>query len=427
MTGLFMILLIVFLVAGLPVAQAIGLSSLIGQAQTTGVQLTTLGGRIFGAVNKESMICIPMFLFAGALMNSGGVTKRLFGFANKLVGWFPGGLAHVNIVASLIFAGMSGSSLADLGGLGAMEMHAMREEGFPEEVTIAVTGCSSLLGPMIPPSVVLIMYGVLSGASIGALFIAGVLPGVIMALFMMAFVVVLDKKYHFPRHPVTPPKELLKSFLEAIPSLMTVVIILVGIYTGVFTTNEAGSIAALWALFLAVVVYREVGFKDIPRITKGVMEHIGSVTLIMGFAAIFSSVLVRSMLPQKIAAWLTTVITSRAGIMLALVIFLLICGCFMETNASMAILLPIFIPILQQHQISLVQFGIIFELAFGIGGMTPPFGLLIFMMQQISGMNSGRIIKAYMPWIILMILCLLVIAYVPAISLWLPKMAGFSI
>lgn len=427
MVGIFLLVLLVLLVGGLPVAQSIGLSALIGQMETTGLQLGSFATRVIGSLNSANMICIPMFLFAGALMNRGGITKRLFHFANMLVGWLPGGLAHVNIVASLIFAGMSGSSMADLGGLGTMEIKAMRDEGFPDEVIVAVTGCSSLLGPMIPPSVVLILYGMLSGASIGALFIAGILPGVVMALFMMGYVVVLDKKYHYPRHPLPSFKEFVKAFLDAIPALMTVVIILVGIYTGIFTTNEAASIAALWALFLSTVIYKEVKWKDILEIARDMIDHVGSITLIMGFASIFGSVLMRSLLPQKLAAWMTSVISNPYIMLFAIVVFLLICGCFMETTASMAILLPIFLPILTMHNISLVQFGIIFELAFGIGGMTPPFGMLIFMMQRISKMSSEKIIKAYIPWIILMVACLLLITYVPGISLWLPRLAGFNV
>lgn len=427
MSGLFLIILIVLLIGGLPAAQTIGISALIGQMQTTGLQLSSFATRVIGSMNSSNLICIPMFLFAGALMNRGGVTKRLFNFCDKLVGWLPGGLCHVNIAASLVFAGMSGSSMADLGGLGAMELKAMHDKGYPDDVSVAVTGCSSLLGPMIPPSVVLILYGMLTNASIGALFLAGIVPGILMALFMMVYTIILDKKYHFPKEPRCSAKELLKAFLDAIPSLMTVVIILIGIYTGIFTANEAGAIAALWALFLATVIYKEVNVKDIVTIVRDMISNIGSIILIMGFASILGVVLVRSLLPQKLAMWVISVISNRYLMIFCITVFLLICGCFMETTAAMSILMPILIPILGEFGFSLVHFGIIFELAFGIGGLTPPFGMLIFMMQRVSGMKSADIIKAYLPWIILMILCLLVIVYVPEISTFLPQMAGYSI
>lgn len=427
MTILFLIVLVILLLVGVPVAQAIGMSALLGQLQTTGLQLTSFASRVVGSMNTSNMICIPMFLFAGALMNRGGVTRRLFKFANSLVGWLPGGLAHVNIVASLIFAGMSGSSMADLGGLGTMEIKAMRDQGFPDDVTVAVTGCSSLLGPMIPPSVVLILFGSLTGTSIGALFIAGVLPGVLMALFMMGFVVILNARHHYPKESRPKFKALVRDFLDAIPSLMTVIIILLGIYTGLFTTNEAGAIAALWALFLATVVYKEVKWKDIVDIASEMVDNMGSIVLIMGFASIFGSTLMRALIPQAVATWLTSIITDKNLMLFAITVFLLICGCFLETTSSMSILMPIFTPILAMFDVSMVHFAIIFELAFGIGGMTPPFGMLIFMMQRISKMSSERIIKAYLPWIILMIVCLFCIVFIPGISLLLPKLAGFPV
>lgn len=427
MTVIFLLVLVVLLLGGVPVAFSIGLSSLLGQLQSTGIQLTSFATRVIGSLNTDNMVCIPMFLFAGALMNRGGVTRRLFKFCNSLVGWLPGGLCHVNIGASLIFAGMSGSSMADLGGLGTIELKAMKDEGFPDEVSVAVTGCSSLLGPMIPPSVVLILYGSLTNTSIGALFMAGLVPGIVMALFMMGYVLILDRKYHFPRHPRPKLKTVWKDFLDAIPSLMTVVIILVGIYTGLFTTNEAGAIAALWALFLSTVVYKEVTWKDVVGIVRDMVDQMGGITLIMGFANVFGSVLMRALIPQTVASWLTSIISNKYLMLLALTVFLLICGCFLETTSTMAILMPILTPILNLHAISFVQFGIIFELAFGIGGMTPPFGMLIFMMQKISGMSSERIIKAYVPWIILMTVCLLFIVFVPGISLLLPKLAGLGV
>lgn len=358
-------------------------------------------------------------------MNGGGVTKRLFRFANDLVGWLPGGLAHVNIVASLIFAGMSGSAIADIGGLGSIEIQSMREQGFPEEIIVSVTGCSALLGPMIPPSVVLILYGVWTEQSVGALFMAGILPGIVMALFMMGLIVVLDRKYHFPRQKKATAKELVISFLDGVPAMTTVVIILLGIYSGLFTTVEAASVALLWALILSVVVYRELDIRDFPKIVSGVLDTIGTMTLIIGFASVFGSVLVRSMIPQKIAAAVTSAITSETLMLFAIIGVLLLAGCFLDTSSGMAILLPILVPVLQAQNYSLLQFGVVFTLAFGIGGMTPPFGVLIFMMQKVTGNTTEMVVRSFVPWMVLMLICLLLMVFVPGITLTLPKLAGY--
>ncbi len=425
MSGLFVIGFLFLLITGVPVVQSIGIGSLLGQMETTGVAVTTFATSVIGGLNKSTIASLPLFLIAGALMNGGGVTKRLFKFANYLVGWLPGGLAHVNIVASLIFAGMSGSAIADLGGLGTIEIKAMRDKGFPEEIIVAVTGCSALLGPMIPPSVVFIMYGVWTSQSIGALFMAGFLPGIVMALGMMVLVTVLDFKYHFPRQKRPSAKEMLFAFLDSIPAMMTVVIILLGMYTGIFTTTEAASIAVLWALFLSTVVYKEIKVKDFVDMIGNVMDTMGSMTMIIGFAAVFGTVLIRSLLPQTITAAVTSAITSDALMLLVIVVILLICGCFLETTSGMAILLPILIPILEAQNFSLIQFGIVFTLAFGVGGMTPPFGVLIFMMQKITGNTTEMVVKSFVPWIILMIICLLLITFIPEISLTLPRLAGY--
>lgn len=427
MNFLFLIVLILLMLCGVPVAYSIGIATLIGMATHSGIQWGTLASSSLSGINSFTFLAIPLFLLAGKLMNTGGITRRLFRFAKDLVGWLPGGLGHVNVICSVIFAGMSGSAVADAGGLGAIELKAMRDDGFDDEFTCGVTACSSMLGPMIPPSIPMIVYGTISGASIGALFLAGVVPGILMALIMMGvvFIYAVIKKY--PREKFPSLSEAAISFKEAVLSLMTVVIILLGIYTGIFTATEAAAIVVIYAIILSVFIYKEVSLKDLGTMVAETVHDSATIGLVVAFSAMFGSILVRSMIPQKIAAAISGAVDSRVALLLLINVFLLVVGMFMDATAAITILVPILLPLVKEWGISPVQFGIIFVLNMGIGSMTPPFGILIFVMSKLSGLPAMRLVKAYIPWMGAMIAALLLVNFVPQLSLTLPVLANYSV
>lgn len=427
MNFLFLIVLILLMLCGVPVAYSIGIATLIGMATHSGIQWGTLASSSLSGINSFTFLAIPLFLLAGKLMNTGGITRRLFRFAKDLVGWLPGGLGHVNVICSVIFAGMSGSAVADAGGLGAIELKAMRDDGFDDEFTCGVTACSSMLGPMIPPSIPMIVYGTISGASIGALFLAGVVPGILMALIMMGvvFIYAVIKKY--PREKFPSLSEAAISFKEAVLSLMTVVIILLGIYTGIFTATEAAAIVVIYAIILSVFIYKEVSLKDLGTMVAETVHDSATIGLVVAFSAMFGSILVRSMIPQKIAAAIFGAVDSRVAPILLINVFLLVVGMFMDATAAITILVPILLPLVKEWGISPVQFGIIFILNMGIGSMTPPFGILIFVMSKLSGLPAMRLVKAYIPWMGAMIAALLLVSFVPQLSLTLPVLANYSV
>lgn len=427
MSMLFLLALVVLMLCGIPVAFSIGISSVIGMLTNQGIQWGTLASSSLSGINSFTFLAIPLFLLAGKLMNTGGITNRLFRFAKDLVGWLPGGLGHVNVICSVIFAGMSGSAVADAGGLGAIELKAMRDDGFDDDFTCGVSACSSMLGPMIPPSIPLIVYGTVSGASIGALFLAGVMPGILMAIIMMAVVFIYAVVKKYPRSKFPGIKEFVTGFKEAILSLMTVVIILLGIYTGIFTATEAAAIVVIYAMFLSVVVYREISVKELGQIIAETVHDSATIGLIVAFSSLFGNVLVRSMVPQKIAAGISSVVDSKTALILLINVFLLVVGMFMDSTAAITILVPILLPLVKEWGISPVQFGIIFVLNMGIGALTPPFGILIFVMSKVSGLPSMRLVKAYLPWIAAMLVALLIVSFVPQLSTVLPTIANYSV
>lgn len=423
----FLILLIVFLVVSVPVAYGVGLSSFVGMIFNGGIQWSSFITSAIGGINSFTMLAIPLFLLAGKLMNTGGVTHRLFRFAKVLVGWLPGGLGHVNVVCSVMFAGMSGSAVADAGGLGAIELKAMRDDGYDDDFSCAVTATSSLLGPMIPPSIPMIIYGTLSGASVGALFLAGIIPGVLMAVVMMLLVLIYAIIRKYPRASFPKLRETLSAFKSAILPLLTVVIILVGRFSGFFSATEAAAVAALYALLLSTVIYKEITLRDLKQILLDTVKDTASIGIIIATGALLGSVLVRSMLPQRIAEAISGVVTSQWMLLILINLFLLVVGMFMESTAAMTILVPILLPIVTAWGISPVQFGIVFIMNMSIGTLTPPFGILIFVLSKISGLDVARLVKAYIPWIGIMTIVLLLITFIPQLTLALPIMSGLSV
>lgn len=394
---------------------------------TTGMKWSILSQYLYTGTNSFTLLAIPLFLLAAKLMNTGGITRKLFAFCMKVVGWLPGGLGHVNILSSVIFAGMSGTAVSDAGGLGAIEIKAMNENGFDNDFSCCVTAASSTLGPIIPPSIPLVVYATVSGASVGALFMAGIVPGIVMALIMMVVVTVYAVKRHYPRTKFPTLGEFFHALKEGFLPLLAPFILLVGIYGGVFTPTESAAIVVLYSLALDVFVYRELTMKKFVAILKDTVRDSLTIALIIAGATFFGYVATRAKIPQMILASMTSVVSSKFTLLIIINVFLLIIGCFLETASAITIVVPLILPLLAAYDINLTQFGIVMVLNLMIGLLTPPFGLVLFVISRIGNISIGKFSKALVPWLVALVAALLLVTFVPQLSLWFPTLLGMSV
>jgi tripartite ATP-independent transporter DctM subunit len=368
------------------------------------------------------LLAVPFFILAAQIMNSTGITKRIFRFASTIVGHFPGGLAQVNIVDSMIFAGMSGSAIADASGAGLMEIEAMVSQGYEKSYATAVSAASSTIGPIIPPSIPMVIYAVIAEASVGKLFLGGIIPGIFMGLAMMVITHFIAKKRGFYRDRRATLKEFLDAFKEAFLALSTVAILLGGIYTGVFTPTEAAAIAALYALFLGTVVYKELGLRDVFQIFSRIVISCGFITFIISTSAIFSWIIAREQVPQRLAEVMLSLTTSKYLILLIMNILFLILGMLMDTNAIMLIFLPIVLPVVKSVGIDLVHFGVVVTLNLMIGLLTPPFGVLLFLLNGLTKVPIEDILREVFPYILVLVFVLFLITYWEGPVMFLPNL-----
>lgn len=419
-------MLLLFLLK-VPVYISMALTGCALMVATSGMKWSILTQYLYTGTNSFTLLAIPLFLLAAKLMNTGGITKKLFAFCMKVVGWLPGGLGHVNILSSVIFAGMSGTAVSDAGGLGAIEIKAMNEHGFDNDFSCCVTAASSTMGPIIPPSIPLVVYATVSGASVGALFMAGIVPGIVMALLMMVVVTIYAIKRHYPRTKFPTFHEFGHALKEGFLPLMAPIILLVGIYGGVFTPTESAAIVVLYSLFLDVVVYRELSFKKFIAILKETVRDSLTIALIIAGATFFGYVATRAKIPQMILTSMTSVVSSKVTLLLIINVFLLIVGCFLETASAITIVVPLILPLLTAYNINLTQFGIIMVLNLMIGLLTPPFGLVLFVISKIGHISIGRFSKALVPWLGALLAALLLVTFIPQLSLWFPTMLGMSV
>ena len=421
-----LVLLVLFL-AGLPVTYALGYSALFIMYFSTGMKWMTIAQQMIYGLNSFTILAVPLFLLAGKLMNKCGVTDRLFGFARTLVGWMPGGLGHVNVLASVIFAGMSGTAIADASGLGLIEIKAMKDAGYDKDFSCAVTAASSTMGPIIPPSMPLVVYGTISGASIGALFIAGLLPGVIMALLMMGLVFIFATKHKYPRDKFPSFHEFLHACKLGILPCLTPVIILLGIYTGIFTPTESAAVVVVYAAFLGVVVYKELTLRQLAKVFKETVGDAIGICILISAATLFGNVLVKATIPQTLMKMIVSVIDDKLVFLLVLNVALLVVGMFMETVSSITILTPIIVPVAVAFGVSTVHLGIIMVLNLMIGVVSPPFGVVLFAINKVGEISFGRLVKAMLPWYVVLLVALVIITLVPWLCTWLPSTMGFAV
>lgn len=421
-----LVLLLALFLMGIPVAYSLGLSALFIMTCSGGVKWATVCGQMVAGINSFTILSVPLFLLAGNLMNRCGVTDRLFRFARVLVGWLPGGLGHVNVLASFIFAGMSGTAIADASGLGRIEIKAMEDAGYDKDFSCAITSASSTLGPIIPPSMPLVVYGTISGASIGALFLAGVIPGAIMALMMMGLVTVISIRRKYPKDALPGFRQLLRACKEGFLPCLTPVIILLGIYTGIFTPTESAAIAVVYAAALGLFVYREVDFKGICEVVRQTIGDSVGLCALVATSNLFGTALVRARIPQTITASVMGGIDHEVVFLLLVVVMLLVVGMFMETVSAIAILTPILVPIATSLGVDLVHLGIVMVLTLMIGVLSPPFGVVLFAVSRVGEIPMARLIRALIPWFVLLIGSLLVVTLVQETCTWLPSLANLG-
>ena len=417
------IALIVFLVllfTGLPLYVNLGLSSFIYMFLTNSNPMIVVQ-RITQASNSFTMIAAPFFILMGNLMNTGGVTRKMFRFANEIVGSVPGGMGHANVLCSALFAGMSGTAVADAGGLGNIEIEAMREIGYDDDFSCAVTAASSVLGPIIPPSLPMVIMAVTVGASVGRCFVGGVIPGVLIASALCMLVAYYANKRCYPRKPRATPRVLWLAFKDAALALLSPIILFAAIYTGVVTTTEAALIAAFYSLIIGVLAYKDLKIKDLPRVMLSTCETTGVVLSIVMTANIFCYILTVAQIPQMITAFLMS-IQSKFVFLIVINLFLLFVGCFMEGTAAILILGPILVPAMMKMGVSETQACLIMVVNLMIGVITPPVGVVLYVTSNVAKVSASRVIKATTPFLVPLFIVLMIITFVPAVTNWLPNL-----
>jgi TRAP-type C4-dicarboxylate transport system permease large subunit len=464
-----LILIVSFLglmLCGLPVAVAMAGGSLVYILVSGSVPDIVLAQRMIAGIESFPLLAVPFFILAGNLMNIAGITGRIYQFAVALVGWMRGGLGQVNIIGSVIFSGMSGTAIADAAGLGSIEIKAMKEHGYSTEFAVGVTAASATLGPIFPPSLPFVIYGMMANVSIGALFVAGILPGLCMTVLMMATVAYFARRNGWGGDVAFDWGRLGGATLEilvvlafpmavwlavkagvsvnlaagtafaallwldwrynfsAVLALMAPVILIGGMTMGWFTPTEAAVAAVIWALFLGLVRYRSMTIRTLAQATFETIETTASVLFIVTAASLFAWLLTTTQAAQALADWILSITSNKWVFLLLANLLILFVGCFIDTIAAITILVPILIPIVLKLGIDPIQFGIIMTLNLMIGLLHPPLGMVLFVLARISKLSVERTTMAILPWLVPLMLALVAITYIPAITLWLPQQMG---
>ncbi|KAA8727633.1 MAG: TRAP transporter large permease [Ewingella americana] len=415
----------VMLAIGVPVAYAVGLSAVAG-ALWIDLPLEALMIQLTNGVNKFSLLAIPFFILAGAIMAEGGIARRLVSFAYIFVGFIRGGLSLVNIVASTFFGAISGSSVADTASIGSVMIPEMEKKGYPRDFAAAVTASGSVQAILTPPSHNSVIYSLATGGtvSIAALFIAGILPGLLLSLTLMVMCVVFAHKRGYPKGERVPFKQALKIFVDTLWGLMTVVIIMGGILSGVFTATESAAIACLWSFFVTMFIYRDYKWSELPKLMYRTVKTVSIVMILIGFAAAFGAVMTYMQLPMRITEFFTSISDNKYVILMWINIMLLLIGTLMDMAPIILILTPVLLPVINSLGIDPVHFGMIMLVNLGIGLITPPVGSVLFVASAVSKQSIEKVVKAMLPFYLVLFAVLMMVTYIPAISLTLPKLFG---
>ncbi len=460
------ILFLVFMIGGVPVAMAMAGASLVYILWVGNLPGFAVIHRMIGGIDSFPLLAVPFFILAGNLMNNAGITNRIYNYALALVGWMKGGLGHVNVVGSVIFAGMSGTAIADAAGLGTIEIKAMKDHGYETEFAVGVTAASATLGPIIPPSLPFVIYAMMANVSVGALFLAGILPGLLMAALMMLTVAYYahknnwgsDVKFEWPRvikalietgivvawplavfyaidagaqPQFTVAAALVALFaadhrykFQAVLPIMTPVLLIGGMTSGLFTPTEGAIAACVWAMFLGLAWYRTLSWKMFVKVCLDTVETTSTVLFIVAAASIFGWMLTATGVTAAIASWVLA-FTNDAWVFLLLAnALMLFVGCFLEPTAAITILVPLLLPIARQLGVDPVHFGLVMVLNLMIGLLHPPMGMVLFVLARVAKLSLERTTMAILPWLVPLLVSLVILTYIPAISLWLPRAMG---
>lgn len=421
---IFLIALLSLVLIGMPVGFAMGVTSILVLIIDRGIDAIPYGivaQRMIYGVNSFPLLAIPFFLLVGRLMNTAGITDRIFGFCNSLIGHVRGGLGHVNILASMIFAGMSGSAVSDAVGLGQMEIKAMKDEGYDLEFSAAVTAASATIGPIVPPSIPMVMFGVLGNVSVGALFIGGLIPGVLMGLFMMLTVTVVAKRRGYPVRQRSSFGFVLRSTARAFFPLLSPAILIGGIWLGMFTPTEAAAVAVVYSLLLGMAFYRQINLRMLMKVMREALDDAAILLFIISAASLYGWLLARYRITVIIAESILSITQEPMLILLIINVFLLIVGFFMESLAAINILTPILMPLALKIGVNPIQFGVMMVLNLMIGLITPPVGMVLYATQRVAGVPFDKLQRAVLIFFIPLILVLIAIITIPALTTWLPS------
>jgi TRAP-type C4-dicarboxylate transport system permease large subunit len=461
------IVFLALMAGGMPVAMAMAGASLIYIAFSGNPPPFVVIHRMIGGIDSFPLLAVPFFILAGNLMNNAGITNRIYNFALALVGWLKGGLGHVNVVGSVIFAGMSGTAIADAAGLGTIEIKAMQDHGYETEFAVGVTAASATLGPIIPPSLPFVIYAMMANVSVGALFLAGILPGLLMALLMMLTVAYYAHKngwggdikftgtrfgkavietgvvvawpmamYYLVEFGAQPQVTVILGLVvlfaadryfrfEAVLPIMTPVLLIGGMSTGVFTPTEGAIAACVWAMVLGLAWYRTLSWKRFVKVCLDTVETTATVMFIVAAASIFGWMLTATGVTAALAQWVLA-FTQQPWLFLLLAnVLMLFVGCFLEPTAAITILVPLLLPIARQLGVDPVHFGLVMVLNLMIGLLHPPMGMVLFVLARVAKLSVERTTVAILPWLVPLLLSLAILTYIPAVGLWLPKVMGF--
>lgn len=425
-----MIALVSFLVMiglmlfNVPIALCTGFAAITGIVMSSNISYMTFVQRLYVGMDSFTLIAVPLFMLCGRFMALGGITKDLIGLANALVGRFKGGMLHVNVVASMFFAGITGSAAADTASIGGILIPATIEKGFDADVTVAVTATSSTIGVMIPPSIPMVVFGVTAGVSIGKLFLGGIVPGILVGLALIIVNIFYSRKRNYPAEKPYSGKETIHAVVRGLPALLTVVIILGGITSGLFTPTEAAGIACLYTFLLGRFMYRELFLKDIPNIMLEVAVTTGQVVLMIATASALGWVFAHESVPAIISSFVLGATKNKFLILLLINLLLLFVGTWMDLSPAVTVFCPILMPIILALGIDPVHFGIIMVINLAIGLFTPPVGVCLFLACGIGKISITQSIKAFIPYFVSMLLVLLMITYWPQLVMLLPNMMG---